>query len=265
VGGSGGPPLTLTPPGATTLPAATAGLPYTTTIKVSGGSGSYAWMLGGSNLPDGLVMTPPIDRGGDGHAGATLTIAGTPPYSSGGGPYAIIISVTDSPNGALCSDSVGGRYSLMIQAPVAPPVYPVAAPLKALDADVNRLDDEWKTLKVPPGNIVPEKLSGVDLTPLFKTFSPPIRIYVPPGDAKRIEHHLEQLGKAERQAAADSAFQQVIREQHETERVQKIDELIRESILNLEPPAVPWEDKRVSTDHADAELAAALKLLAGMG
>lgn len=82
----------------TSLPGGSVGSPYSQTIAVSGGQTPYAWSLSDGALPPGLSLNT-----------ATGAITGTP--TTGGGPFAFTIAVTDALGGATSR-----AYSITISA-----------------------------------------------------------------------------------------------------------------------------------------------------
>lgn len=119
-GGGGSTPLAIA---TTALPPAGQGVPYSTTLAASGGTGPYAWSLGsGSVLPDGLALA------GDGTIAGSATTLGT---------YSFSVVVTDA-SAPPANDSAS--YSMQVS--------PFSASISSL-----HWGEAWTTESYPLGSV----------------------------------------------------------------------------------------------------------------
>ncbi|WP_174240918.1 putative Ig domain-containing protein, partial [Granulicella sp. S190] len=97
------PPLAIT---TASLPQATAGTAYSTTISAAGGTSPYAWTLTSGQIPAGLTLS------------TSGILSGTPTTS---GNYSFVLSATDSSSPA---QSTTAQVSLSVAAATPPPALP---------------------------------------------------------------------------------------------------------------------------------------------
>ena len=128
--------ITINPP---TIPAGTAGAPYSQTFTQTGGIAPITWSVTGT-LPTGLALNP-----------STGVLAGTPTQH---GSFPITVSATDN---AFCSAQ--RAYTLVINR--AGPFVPIAL---AVDVPGNRVFEPGETVVVTPSwrndTGAPENLTG---------------------------------------------------------------------------------------------------------
>ena len=109
--------LTIAPPalafGTTPLPAATTGVPYTTTLTASGGTPPYAFSLTSGTLPDGLSLNA-----------STGTIGGTPAAAVSSAPLGF--TVTDS---GVPVQTATRSATLTVNPPITLSISPIRAAL----------------------------------------------------------------------------------------------------------------------------------------
>ena len=102
------PPITLLP--APPLPQGTVGVAYSQTITASGGTAPYTFSITAGSLPTGLLFTNGL-------------ISGTP---TAAGTFTFTVTATDA-NGCTGLQA----YTIVINPPVCPPIYPASAAASA--------------------------------------------------------------------------------------------------------------------------------------
>ena len=101
----GAPPVVI---GTTWLPAGRKTVPYSATVKATGGSGVVTWAIASGALPDGLTLNA-----------STGLISGTP-TSVGTGTYAVTLAATDAAdatNVATVAYAIGVAFAVKVASP----------------------------------------------------------------------------------------------------------------------------------------------------